>query len=178
METLRDQDGKQVAQSVPAVLDGTGIHSHDSNGLVDKLLSLPSFGKVVYRSNCVASAKSAVSKQHAPSSTLPKAWGLSNSQQMLLQGHASLGTRSPSLEFDSQFESGNLQKAVQASMYGSHHLFRPIQTQLGAVQAALWQPSWLCIGISLHADFLSMAKQLQTLLHTDVQGCACCLDSA
>ena len=34
---------------------------------------------------------------------------------MLLQGHANSEIRPPSLEFDSQFESGNLQQAVQAS---------------------------------------------------------------
>lgn len=149
---FRVQEGKQAAQSAPAGLDCTGIDSHDSNGLVHKLLSLPSFGKVVYRSNSVASAKNAVSKQHASSSALPKATGLSSSQQMLLQGHASLGPRPPSLEFDSQFESGNLQKAVQASVYCSHHLCRPIETRLGALHAALLQPSCLHVGRSSHAS--------------------------
>lgn len=134
MRTLTVQEGKQAAQSAPAGLDC--LDSHDSNGLVHKLLSLPGFGKVVYRSNNMASAKTAVSKQHAPGSALPKATGLSSSQQMLLQGHASLGPRPPNLEFDSQFESGNLQKAVQARVYCSHHLYRPVKTQLGPVQAA------------------------------------------
>ena len=144
MATSRDQTGKQAAQAAPAVLEGTGIHSllqhsSDSNGLVHKLLSLPSFGKVVYRSNSVASASNAVRQQHASGSALPTAKGMSSSQQMLLQGHASPGTRPPSLEFDSQFESGNLQKAVQASMHCNHLLCKPMKAQLGPVQAALWQ---------------------------------------
>lgn len=127
MGTPRDQTGKQAAQAAPAVLAGTGIHSQlqhssDSDGLVHKLLSLPSFGKVVYRSHTGASASNAVRKQPAAGSALPRAMGLSSSQQMLLQGHASLGTRPPSLDFDSQFESGNLQKAVQASMHCNHLL--------------------------------------------------------
>lgn len=125
--TPRDQEGKQVVQAAPAVLQGTSTHrqlqpSSDSNGLVHKLLSLPSFGKVVYRSTSMSSLHSIVSKQHASGSAFPKALGVSSSQQMLMQGHASLGTSPPSLDFDSQFESGNLQKAVQASSLVSQSL--------------------------------------------------------
>lgn len=117
----RDQEGKQVIQAAPAAFQGTSTHSQlqpssDSNGLVHKLLSLPSFGKVVYRSTSMSSFHNIVSKQHASGSAFPKALGVSSNQQMLMQGHASLGTRPPSLDFDSQFESGNLQKAVQASL--------------------------------------------------------------
>ena len=173
METLKNREGKQAASSAPAVLDGTGVHSHDSNGLVHKLLSLPSFGKVVYRSNCAVSAKSTVSKQHAPSSALPKAMGLSSSQQMLLQGHASLGTRPPTLEFDSQFESGNLQKAVQASLYCSHHCVGQCRHSLGQCRrhcdGHLGWSFWQVISCRI----LPMAKLSQSMLHVDVQGCAC-----
>lgn len=119
----RGQDTKLATQAAPTIIDRTTLtaghsqvqHGSDSNSLVPKLLSLPSFGKVIYRSNSTGSVHSAASKQHGPDSTFLKAAGLTGSQQILLQGHANHGTRPPSLEFDSQFESGNLQKAVQAS---------------------------------------------------------------
>ncbi|KAL3149285.1 hypothetical protein ABBQ32_002101 [Trebouxia sp. C0010 RCD-2024] len=114
--------GKPATQA-PPVLDGTALtasnspvqHSSDSDGLVCKLLSLPSFGRVVYRSNSTGSIHNADSTQRGSDSAFLTATGLTSSQQMLLQGHASHGTKPTGLEFDSQFESGNLQKAVQVS---------------------------------------------------------------
>lgn len=88
--------------------------SADSSDHMCRLLSLPSFGKVVYPNNFGA-FNAAVSKQRSSPSPVAKSVGAIDSQQMLLQGHASPAGRLPSLEFDSQFESGNLQKAVQAS---------------------------------------------------------------
>ncbi len=111
------QIGQLSAKPAVAVLPETaGLqHSTDSNNHMCKLLSLPSFGKVVYRSSNFDQANPAVSKQRSLSGPAARVVGGIDSQQMLLQGHASSLSRPPSLEFDSQFESGNLQKAVQAS---------------------------------------------------------------
>lgn len=107
------QIGQLSAKPAVALLPETARlqHSTDSNDHMCKLLSLPSFGKVVYRSSNFGPTSLAVSKQRSLSGP-----GI-DSQQMLLQGHASSLSRPPSLEFDSQFESGNLQKAVQASYH-------------------------------------------------------------
>ena len=148
--TSRDQEGKQAILAAPAVLQGTSTHSQlqpssDSNGLVQKLLSLPSFGKVVYRSTSMSSFHNIISKQHASGSAFPKALRVSSSQQMLMQGHASLGTRPPSLDFDSQFESGNLQKAVQAS-------WLVLQSPLvHAIEDAAWNSAGGALAASLLA---------------------------
>ena len=112
---------EHTAPQVPvAVLPNTSGNleqqpSADSSDHMCRLLSLPSFGKVVYKSNNFGAFNAAVSKQRSSPSAAVKSAGAIDSQQMLLQGHASPAGRLPSLEFDSQFESGNLQKAVQAS---------------------------------------------------------------
>ena len=120
MGTPRILDSRQTAHTAPVILLGADSSTHmqngsDSNDHMGKLLSLPSFGKVVYRSHSTSTPQKAASKQRGLGSSLPKAAALTDSQQMLLHGHASIGNRAPSLAFDSQFESGNLQKAVQAS---------------------------------------------------------------
>ena len=112
---------EHTAPQVPvAVLPNTNGNleqqpSADSSHHMCRLLSLPSFGKVVYKSNNFGAFNAALSKQRSLPSPAAKSVGAIDSQQMLLQGHASPAGRLPSLEFDSQFESGNLQKAVQAS---------------------------------------------------------------
>ena len=113
------QIGQLSAKPALAVLPETcGLqHSIDRDDHTCKLLSLPSFGKVVYRSSNFGPTSLAVSKQRSLSSPAARVGTGTDSQQMLLQGHASSLSRPPSLEFDSQFESGNLQKAVQASDY-------------------------------------------------------------
>ena len=120
MGTPRGQESRQTVSAAPAMLLSADSSSPaqsgaDSNDHMGKLLSLPSFGKVVYRTHSASIAQKAAPKHWGLGSSLPKAAALTDSQQMLLQGHASIGSRPPSLEFDSQFESGNLQKAVQAS---------------------------------------------------------------
>ena len=116
------QIGQLSAKPAVAVLPETaGLqHSTDSNGHMCKLLSLPSFGKVVYRSSNFGPTSLAVSKQRSLSGPAARVGTGIDSQQMLLQGHDSSLSRPPSLEFDSQFESGNLQKAVQASDHLCH----------------------------------------------------------
>lgn len=122
------QIGQLSAKPAVAVLPETaGLQSStDSNDHMCKLLSLPSFGKVVYRSSNFGPTSLAVSKQCSLSGPAARVGTGIESQQMLLQGHASSLSRPPSLEFDSQFESGNLQKAVQASDHlyhlWSHHI--------------------------------------------------------
>ena len=88
-----------------------------------KLLSLPSFAKVVYNTAAGTPAKPATaSHSMQPSQQLSSSVDSTSSivqpaantdrQQPVLQRASSL--KAASLEFDSQFESGNLQKAVQA----------------------------------------------------------------
>ncbi len=117
--TPREQQNKQVAVPVAVLPDASSPdelqQSTNSSDHMCKLLSLPSFGKVVYRSNNFGPINAAASKQRSLSSSGARGSGKIDSQQMLLQGRASSLARRASLEFDSQFESGNLQKAVQAS---------------------------------------------------------------
>ncbi|DBA97263.1 TPA: hypothetical protein ACH3X1_015010 [Trebouxia sp. C0004] len=107
------------AKSAVVILPETAAlqHSTDSNDHMCKLLSLPSFGKVVYRSSNFGPTNLAVRKQRSLSGPAARVGTGIDSQQMLLQGHASSLSRPPSLEFDSQFESGNLQKAVSGQEY-------------------------------------------------------------
>lgn len=86
-----------------------------------RLLSLPSFAKVVYSSAPGATAYSAdphisrpLSRQASTNIITAPAAAVSDAQQILLQHTSSL--KAASLKFDSQFESGNLLKAVQASV--------------------------------------------------------------
>ena len=92
-----------------------------------RLLSLPSFGKVVYNANSSTNAGTSAStaaafacadvggqlsqQQNTGSLATQSASTPANAQQPPLQRSSSL--QAPTLEFDSQFESGNLQKAVQ-----------------------------------------------------------------
>ena len=89
-----------------------------------KLLSLPSFAKVVYNTNAGAHAGPSatslsrqisrqLSRQPSSAGATAQPAAESDTQQLLLPRDGSL--KAASLEFDSQFESGNLQKAVQAS---------------------------------------------------------------
>ena len=107
---------KPQVTSLPEMAGSTDLlHSSDSSDHTSRLLSLPSFGKVVYRSSICGPVNAALSKQHSISGSAANAVNGVESQQLLLQGHTSAPSRPTSLEFDSQFESGNLQKAVQAS---------------------------------------------------------------
>lgn len=85
-----------------------------------KLLSLPSFAKVVYNTAAKPAAAANTMQLHrqlsnsvsSASSAIQPVANI-DGQQSVLQRAFSL--KAASLEFDSQFESGNLQKAVQAS---------------------------------------------------------------
>ena len=89
-----------------------------------KLLSLPSFAKVVYNTNAAAHAGPSatslsrqisrqLSRQPSNAGATAQPAAESDTQQLLLPHDGNF--KAASLEFDSQFESGNLQKAVQAS---------------------------------------------------------------
>lgn len=89
-----------------------------------KLLSLPSFAKVVYNTNAGAHAGPSatslsrqisrqLSRQPSNAGATAQPAAEPDIQQLLLPRDG--GLKAASLEFDSQFESGNLQKAVQAS---------------------------------------------------------------
>lgn len=113
-----------------------------------RLLSLPSFAKVVYDtaagtgtgtasgsaaqpilidSSRQLSLQSSIGSKAAQTVTAP------DSQPVLLQRSSSL--KIPTLEFDSQFESGNLQKAVQVGVFEPSVLSLPKLKQASVAQA-------------------------------------------
>lgn len=163
---------------LPEVAGSTDLQQRsDSNDHTSKLLSLPSFGKVVYRSSIGGPLNAALSKQRSISCSAATAVHGVDSQQLLLQGHASVPSRLASLEFDSQFESGNLQKAVQASACHAFNMLaacRLCDTSAPSVQVlAFMQCLWLapslhevlhnmCTSIQIRMDCMSLHVRLHT----------------